>query len=74
MVRQLSRLSRQWGGYFMVSGAPLTPEAKGSVTLFLNHFGSDDDASNHDVDALLAHNPYQNQYLKKDLTFPTFLG
>ena len=74
MVQQLSQLSQQWGGYLIVSGAPLSAEAKGSVNLFLNHFGSDDDASNHDVDALLAHNPYQNQYLKNDLSYPTFIG
>ena len=73
-MQQLSQLSRQWGGYLLVSGAQLSPESRGSVTVFLNHFGSDDDASNHDVDALLAHNPHQNRYMKKDLTYPTFLG
>ena len=56
-----------------MSGAQLSQDAKGSVTVFLNHFGSDDDASNQDVDALLAHNT-QYQFSKTDVTYDTFIG
>ena len=72
-MQQLSQLSRQWGGYLLVSGAQLSQDARGSVSVFLNHFGSDDDASNHDVDALLAHNT-QYQFSKTDVTYDTFIG
>ncbi|KAK7091228.1 hypothetical protein V1264_008942 [Littorina saxatilis] len=73
ILKQLTTLSSQWGGYFLVSGAQLTADAKGAVTLSLIHFGSDQDASNHEVDALLGHNPRVNQFGLTDTNYTTFL-
>ena len=62
MLRQLTRLSRDWGGYMIVSGSQLTKDVTGSLTLFLNHWGSDDSPSNSDIDAILSYNVTKNQY------------
>ncbi|KAK7091976.1 uncharacterized protein [Littorina saxatilis] len=73
VLQQLAQLSGDWGGYLLVSGSELNKDATGSLTLFLNHFGSNDSASNSDVDGLLNHNTFQHQYTKQDKIYNTFL-
>ena len=46
----------------IVSGSQLTKDVTGSLTLFLNHWGSDDSPSNSDIDAILSYNVTKNQY------------
>ncbi|KAK7484360.1 hypothetical protein BaRGS_00024365 [Batillaria attramentaria] len=72
VIQQLAKLSPNWGGYFLFSGGQLIPGVKGSLTIALNHFGSDDDQSN--VAALLNHNGTGNQFSMTDVRFDTFLG
>nr|KAG5697659.1 hypothetical protein BaRGS_011208 [Batillaria attramentaria] len=72
-INELSRLSRDWGGYFIVSGTQLIPGVVGMFTLFLNHYGADDDQSNTEIDSLINHNPNGNRFGVSDVRFNTFL-
>jgi len=75
VLREVEKLCPSWGGYVMLSGAKIpNTNLKGSVTLFLNHFGSSIDDCNSGVDKLLAYNVSKNQYMAKDITYPNFIG
>ncbi|XP_076437758.1 uncharacterized protein LOC143276955 [Babylonia areolata] len=72
VLKQLGRLSADWGGYLIVSGATLDLQSAGLLTLFLNHFGTDDSPSNSDVDDLLDYYTLA-QFGKNDTRFDTFM-
>ncbi|KAK7484359.1 hypothetical protein BaRGS_00024364, partial [Batillaria attramentaria] len=73
VIQELAKLSRNWGGYVTVYGGQLVPGVVGSINIFLNHFGSDDDPSSDEVDALLKHNVTGNQFAASDVRYDTFL-
>ncbi|KAL8591780.1 hypothetical protein ACOMHN_032322 [Nucella lapillus] len=72
VLQALGQLSEEWGGYLLVSGAPVSPQAVGSLTLFLNHFGNSSSPSNSEVTDLLNYKTTE-QIWKNDTNFDTFL-
>ncbi|XP_012945238.1 uncharacterized FAD-linked oxidoreductase ARB_02478 [Aplysia californica] len=75
VLREVAKLCPNWGGYFMLSGDSIPNTIYSEVlTVFFNHFGSDSDPCNKDIDALLNFNVSGNQVTRKDISYPTFLG
>lgn len=73
VLQQVSRLSNDWGGYVNLYGGRLDNSSMGMFSIYFNHFGSDDSASNHEITPLLNYNPHSNRILRFDNRYQTFL-
>jgi len=72
---ELNKLSPSWGGYMLFDSSAIeNSEYSGTLTLFMNHYGTDNDRSNNDITTLWNFNKTGNQYTKTSTNYPTFLG